>query len=134
MKYAHRPAIGGFQAVALNPLMLPDSLQEFFRGRGLVIVQPINGTTAFSPHGIKFFDAGVHAGIFNGGGRQCQAESSLRAQRKFISRHRAHIRARQKQAYASNYFNFERNRTISCLFINRGNNILLARTPVFRLR
>jgi hypothetical protein len=59
--------------------MLPDSLQEVFRGRGLVIVQTINGTTAFSPRGIKLFDAGVHAGNFNGCSRPCQAESSLGA-------------------------------------------------------
>ena len=54
VKNADAFSIGGFQLTALEPLVLPDCLQQAF-GRKMLVAQKICGDRLRAPDGVKIF-------------------------------------------------------------------------------
>ncbi len=80
------------QLVALEALVLPDGLQQFFRRRGTAVAQHVDGAAAFAPDGVEIFRAGTEFCT-----RQSQAAFAAGG-------------GDAKSIY------FERNQAVSCLF------------------
>jgi hypothetical protein len=64
MKNANRLSLRRLELIAFEALVLPDSLQQFFGRRRILIVECINGTTTSAPDSVKIFGARIHAPIF----------------------------------------------------------------------
>jgi hypothetical protein len=60
MKNAQRLAIGSLEPIAMEALVLPDGLQQFFRRRGITFAQHIYGSAAFAPRGVKIRSRPFH--------------------------------------------------------------------------
>jgi hypothetical protein len=67
VQHAHARAIGRLELIALEPLVLPDRLQQFFRRGGAAIAQQIHRAALFPPHSVKILRADVLAAVFHAG-------------------------------------------------------------------
>ena len=64
MQHADVFAVRRFQPVAVEALVLPDGLEQFFRRHGTAVAQDVDGAAALAPGGVKVFRAGIHNGVF----------------------------------------------------------------------
>jgi hypothetical protein len=64
MQHADIFSVGRFELVALEALVLPDGLQQFFRRRGTGVAQEVDGAALLAPDGVEVFRAGVHTAVF----------------------------------------------------------------------
>ena len=60
MKHADGLAVQGAHLIAAEPLMLPDCLEEFFRGRLLAFAQGGDGCVISPPVGVEVGGDGLH--------------------------------------------------------------------------
>jgi hypothetical protein len=77
MKHADSLAVGGFQLVAFEALMLPDGLKQFFRRHRPAVVQCVDGAALFAPGGVEIFGAGIHAAVFCAAGGKVKLANLL---------------------------------------------------------
>jgi hypothetical protein len=66
MQHAHALSLRGLQPVALEALVQPDGLQEFFGRHGAAIAEEVHGAALFAPHGIKVLGLEVDAREIHG--------------------------------------------------------------------
>jgi hypothetical protein len=69
MEHAHGFAAGGLKLVALETLVLPDGLQEFFGRNGAAVAQAVHRPALFPPDGVKVvrpkvIPASIHVAVF----------------------------------------------------------------------
>jgi hypothetical protein len=55
--------------IALETLVLPDGLQQFFGRRATAVAQCVHGAAAGAPVGVEIVRTGIHARSFLRGGR-----------------------------------------------------------------
>ena len=63
MQNPDESAIGRLEAVALQPLVAPDGLEQAFRRRRIFIVQDVRRAEARAPVGVKIFSGRRHCGL-----------------------------------------------------------------------
>jgi hypothetical protein len=63
MQNANGFSIGGLEPVALQPLVVPDGLQQAFRWRIIFVVQDVSRAKARAPAGVKIFRRQRHCGL-----------------------------------------------------------------------
>jgi hypothetical protein len=77
MQHTHIFSVRRFELVALEALVLPDGLQQFFRRRGTGVAQDVDGAALLAPDGVEVFRAGVHAAVFCATGRNVKVVKLL---------------------------------------------------------
>jgi hypothetical protein len=63
MQNPDESAIGRLEAVALQPLVAPDGLEQAFRRRSIFIVQDLRRAQTRAPVGVKIFSRRRHCGL-----------------------------------------------------------------------
>jgi hypothetical protein len=132
MQHADAFASGGFQLTALDALVLPDGLQQFFRRRVGLIAQGVNGAAAFAPDGVKIFSAGIHARCFCSGARTKSSRQIILIVilvliLKFQTASKT-MRMRMRRII------FERNQMTFCLFNVKTAEVFVSRRRNFRAK
>jgi hypothetical protein len=56
-------SIGSLEPVALQPLVVPDGLEQAFRRRSIFVAQDMRRAEARAPVGVKIFNGRRHCGL-----------------------------------------------------------------------
>jgi hypothetical protein len=64
VQHADASSVRRFEPVAVEALVLPDGLEQFFRRHGSAVAQHVDGAAAFTPDGVEIVRTGMHPAVF----------------------------------------------------------------------